>query len=77
MLVVDARVAVKWVIQEPGTAEALELRRHQSLAPDLLIAECANVLWKKVRLVRASDLKISVIPLASAVEAILAYGDKP
>jgi predicted nucleic acid-binding protein len=146
MLVIDASVAIKWVIQEPGTAEALELRRHQLLAPDLLIPECANVLWKKVRRgeltetealsagrlleqanvdllltrnlleratklaitlnhpaydciylafaetfglplvtadeflvrrVKTSDLKITVIPLASATEAILAYGDKP
>jgi predicted nucleic acid-binding protein len=48
-LVIDASVAIKWVIAEPGTPEALALRRHRLFAPDLLIAECANVLWKKVR----------------------------
>ena len=47
--VVDASVAIKWVIEEPGTKEALRLRRHRLLAPDLLIPECANILWKKVR----------------------------
>jgi predicted nucleic acid-binding protein len=49
--VIDASVAIKWVIDEPGTQQALLLRqhRHQLSAPDLLIPECANILWKKVR----------------------------
>jgi predicted nucleic acid-binding protein len=47
--VIDASVAIKWVVSEVGTDEALLLRRHRLLAPDLLIAECANILWKKVR----------------------------
>ena len=48
-LVIDANVAIKWVIEEPGTPQALSLRRHRLFAPDLLVAECVNVLWKKVR----------------------------
>ena len=48
-LVIDASVAVKWVIDEEGTTEALALRGRALAAPDLLIAECANILWKKVR----------------------------
>lgn len=49
-LVIDASVAVKWVIEEEGTAAALALRKgHRLIAPDLLVAECANILWKKVR----------------------------
>ncbi len=49
-LVIDASVAVKWVVEEEGTAEALALRHGARLiAPDLLIAECGNILWKKVR----------------------------
>lgn len=48
--VIDASIAVKWVVEETGTAEALELRKGARLiAPDLLVAECANILWKKVR----------------------------
>jgi predicted nucleic acid-binding protein len=47
--VIDASIAIKWIV-ETGTAEALFLRRQARLiAPDLLVAECANVLWKKVR----------------------------
>ena len=37
--VIDASGVIKWVIEEPGTKEALGLRRHRLLAPDLLILE--------------------------------------
>jgi len=47
--VIDASVAVKWIIDEEGTAQALALRGRSLAAPDLLIAECANVLWKMAR----------------------------
>jgi predicted nucleic acid-binding protein len=46
---IDASVAIKWVIDEDGTREALALRSHLLAAADLLTAECANILWKKVR----------------------------
>ena len=48
-LVIDASIAVKWVVEEEGTPQALTLRQRAKLiAPDLLVAECANILWKKV-----------------------------
>ncbi len=47
-LVINASVAIKWVVEEPGTDKALELLAFRLSAPDLLIAECANILWKKV-----------------------------
>lgn len=49
-LVIDASIAVKWVIEETGTREALALRKASLLAPDLLVAQCANILRKKHRL---------------------------
>ena len=51
MLVVDTSVAVKWYIPEPGGEHALALRvtGNDLVAPDLLVAEFGNVLWKKVR----------------------------
>jgi predicted nucleic acid-binding protein len=49
-LVIDASIAIKWVIEEEGTSQALTLRRKAKLlAPELLVAECANILWKKAR----------------------------
>ena len=48
-LVVDDSVIVKWVVDEPGTPHALSLGRHRPYAPDLLAAQCANVLRNKVR----------------------------
>ncbi len=48
--VIDASIAVKWVVEEDGTENALALRGHTKLiAPELLIAECANIFWKKVQ----------------------------
>jgi predicted nucleic acid-binding protein len=49
-LVIDASVAIKWVVEEAGTVDALALLQAGNLAaPDLLTAECVNILWKKVR----------------------------
>jgi len=51
MLVVDASIAIKWVVAEDGSDVAVGLRRPTTafLAPDLLTIECANILWKKAR----------------------------
>jgi predicted nucleic acid-binding protein len=48
--VVDASVAVKWVVEEPGSDLARSLSGTILEAPDLLLVECANILWKKVRI---------------------------
>jgi predicted nucleic acid-binding protein len=54
--VIDASVAAKWYFPEEGSrragevlAEASEGRRNL-LAPDLLVAEFTNILWKKIGL---------------------------
>jgi predicted nucleic acid-binding protein len=47
-VLVDASVAIKWVVEEPGSEKATLLLDHQLVAPDLLCVECANILWKKV-----------------------------
>ena len=49
--VVDASVACKWFFEEDLSAEAqaLAATRYVLLAPDLIIAECANVAWRRVR----------------------------
>ena len=49
-LVVDASVALKWVLDEEGVerAEAI-VGTNPLIAPDFLILECANVLAQNVR----------------------------
>ncbi len=47
--VVDASVAIKWVVAEPGSRDALALLDDELVAPDLLMAECTNTLWRLAR----------------------------
>lgn len=76
-LVVDASVAIKWLIDEIQSAQAVAVLERQLAAPDLLIPECANILWKKVargelfadeaRLAAATleQLEIDIYPMRS------------
>jgi predicted nucleic acid-binding protein len=49
--VIDASVAIKWVISEAGTEAAIRLRRSGTKfhAPDHLVPETGNILWKKIQ----------------------------
>ena len=51
-LVVDASVAVKWLVEEEGSesAERLLDGDYDLHAPRLIVSEIANALWRKVRL---------------------------
>lgn len=49
-MVIDASVAIKWLVPEDDHEKALTARRdHDFIAPQLIYAECANIVWKKVR----------------------------
>ena len=50
-LVVDASVAVKWLLPEALHEEAIALLDRESvfLAPALIVAEVGNTAWKKVQ----------------------------
>ena len=51
-LVMDCSVCIKWYVPEPGADAARALLTsdaEQLLAPDLIIAELGNVLWKRQR----------------------------
>ena len=54
-LVVDASVAIKWLVAEQLTDESLAILGSEAelIAPDLLPIEVGDALWKKVR---AADL---------------------
>jgi predicted nucleic acid-binding protein len=48
-LVLDTSVAVKWVVEEPGSDRAIDLASRPLIAPDLFQAEVGGALTKKVR----------------------------
>ncbi len=50
-LVVDASVACKWLVEEVGSAEAAKLLAGNEglIAPDLVVPEVCNALWRKSR----------------------------
>ncbi len=48
-MVIDASVAVKWVVPEAGSDAAIALLGRELWAPSLWLAEAANALRKKCR----------------------------
>src|SRR5437868_7566191 len=49
-LIIDASVALKWVLEEEESDAATALLTEDLLAaPDFLLVECANVLWARAR----------------------------
>ncbi|WP_374411546.1 type II toxin-antitoxin system VapC family toxin [Novosphingobium colocasiae] len=49
-MIVDASVAVKWVLREADSPAAIDLLARSDLcAPDFILIEVANVLWKAWR----------------------------
>jgi predicted nucleic acid-binding protein len=49
--VVDASTAVKWYVPEEYSDEAVLLldKQHELFAPELILPELGNIIWKKVR----------------------------
>lgn len=67
-LVVDSSVAVKWYLPEPGSDRAAALLRSgpRLIAPDLLLAEVGNVLWKRRRDVPVTEIGAIAAALTGA-----------
>ncbi len=54
MIVVDASVIIKCLLPEDGSEQALSLLDTQTcIAPDLIVHECVNALWKNAKVGRA------------------------
>ena len=85
MIVVDASVAAKWYLDEDGAEAALEIARGSvpMIAPDLLIVEVANAMWRKARIGQISDRQLTslvghlpgaldrLVPIAELLEPAL------
>jgi predicted nucleic acid-binding protein len=51
LIVVDASVAIKVALHEPDSPIAVAAFRAQPWsAPDLILSECANIIWKRCRM---------------------------
>lgn len=63
---VDASVAVKWFIDEPGTDNAIRLLESddQLVAPELIISEVANAAWRRAAAGDISREQAMAIPHA-------------
>jgi predicted nucleic acid-binding protein len=48
-IVIDASVALKWVLDEPGREAADALLEEELIAPALWLLEAANALWRRTQ----------------------------
>jgi predicted nucleic acid-binding protein len=76
-LVIDASIAVKWFLPEDGSDEALIIRNrfvdreYHLIAPDLMLSEFVNVLWKRREFVEeATSLDIISDLLALGIDLV-------
>ena len=74
-LTVDASIVIKWFIAESLSEESrLLLTRHIYLqAPDMLLSEFANTIWKKVRRREITDPTPFLAELLNLSELIALY----
>lgn len=70
-LVVDASVACKWFVEEAGSEGAAALLAGEELiAPDLILAEVGNALWRKLRMGQ-----VTLVQAVDAVAALAGFFD--
>jgi predicted nucleic acid-binding protein len=87
-VIVDASVAIKWVVEEDDSDAAHTLAGREMHAPDLIWIECANILWKKtvagdltlaeaaIILKELRSAPVSLTPCSHLLDAALALSSK-
>lgn len=70
--VVDTSVALKWYVQESDSAAARPLLQQELVAPDFILLELANALWKKMRLgqIGSDQAKEALAHIAQTVRVV-------
>ena len=65
-LTIDASIAVKWFIDEPGTDDAIRLLESddQLIAPELIISEVGNAVWRRAATGAIEREQATAIPRA-------------
>lgn len=75
-IVVDASIALKWLLPEPDSidAEGVASGDHLLIAPTLVIAESCNAVWKRLRRgqVAAEHAQLVVARLPKFFDALVA-----
>jgi predicted nucleic acid-binding protein len=78
-LVIDASVAVKWILPEPGSDDAAALRTADAdlIAPSLVVAEIGNAIWKAARRgdIGRSDAAKALRTAVAHFSAIMPFDD--
>lgn len=77
--IIDSCVAVKWVVREDYSDKAIELLQADLhlAAPDLVLTEIANALWKNVKrgLVSAEQAKVRLNDMPGFFNRLLTTPD--
>ncbi len=76
-LTVDVSIVIKWFVAEPRCDEArlLLARRIRLQAPDLMLAEFANTIWKKARRKEVPDAQPYLEELAGLPGIVTLHPD--
>jgi len=80
IVVVDPGVAIKWFIEEPlrPQARSLLVNRHELIAPDILIADVADLARKKVASGEiAADQAIAIVRNIALPSFISGFVESP
>ena len=74
-LIVDASVAVKWLFAEANSDEARQLLAPRIVlhAPDFILTEVANVIWKKVRRNEIPSAQLYIEELTRMPDAVVLH----
>lgn len=79
MIVIDASVAIKWVIDEEPAEEAMAAKsmigRYEIAAPTLFDFEVASILWSKRRRGLLDDSDVAAVALALQAAPIRRIAD--
>jgi predicted nucleic acid-binding protein len=81
-LVVDASIACKWFFEEPGAdfARSILASGERLLAPDLIVAEVANVAWQRAHRTEISPehagLAVSGLKIIDELVPLLVLADR-
>jgi predicted nucleic acid-binding protein len=70
--VIDTSVALKWYVHESDSPVAKLLLEQELVAPDFILVELANALWKKVRMgqIERAQAHEALVHLAKIVKLV-------